>query len=729
MMFRPYAYGQLSPKTSAIDALIKKVSFLGTKSDTSVSELAETLNSIDPSLRATDDVFVCAVITLLSDIVKDGKLSPEEKKHLASFARIYDNPISNEPIEAIGGRRFVLTGDFSIEGGKQTATEMIKAAGGKCANSVSRATNFVVVGNKGSDAWAFGNYGTKVKKALDFKLTGQSDVKIVNEDTLLTALGEHSAESATILDTKKNRFKEQWDKARVVSKSFNGLTDGQQRVFDLVKNGDNVYLAGLGGTGKSFILEIIINWARSIDKNVIVCAPTGIAALNIGGSTIHRALGIRPEATMQKPFRPRIGRNDPLYNCDLMIVDEISMCRLDLFDYLSSALMAAARQRRRDGRRPCQLVVVGDFSQLPPVVTRSDRAILNEMYGYPIHEGYAFMGESWPLWNFQHVELTEAIRQRDAAFVAALNACRVGDTKGTRWIEQHASNSVPGDAIRLCGKNNQADSINNEQLEALPGAEYIYYGSIDGEVSAGDLPTVKTLRLKPGARVMVLINHYANKYVNGSLGTVIQCEPDNCVVNIDDVGPVRFESHTFEITEPVMEDSKAGVKVIGTFTQLPLKLAYALTIHKSQGQTFDHAVVYPDCWDPGQLYTALSRLTSIEGLQLAHHIPDSSLIASQAVIDFYDGNYTRTQQTTSNRKTLSTKATAKQQSRQPHRWTLEEERYLLDHRTDLTHNGLAEHFGVTAKAVQRKLDKLIHEKSNTQTPNKTESDPLRRNAR
>lgn len=422
--------------------------------------------------------------------------------------------------------------------------------------------------------------------------------------------------------------------AQVVSTNFSGLTRGQQEVFDLVQQGRNIYLTGMAGTGKSYVLEKIITWAKASGKNVIVCAPTGIAALNVGGTTLHRALGIRPETTLELETFAFLAKDSPIKACDLMIVDEISMCRLDLFDYLSSALEKAAFVRARSGRLRCQLVVVGDFCQLPPVIPTRERTILNQKYGRDIGGGYAFMSNSWSTWDFVSVELTEAIRQRDRDFVCALNMARVGDMDGVAWIQEHSAKAALPGAIFLTGHNNDVDAENKRRLRELRGKETTYQAETRGEVSGKDKPTADQLTLKPGARVMALVNDSETTYMNGSLGTVVKCKPESVVVEFDGLGTTEVFAHEWNITVPTLVDGQTATETIGTFKQIPLKLAWAITIHKSQGQTFEAANINPSCWDNGQLYTALSRLTNVEHLYLTHAIDDSFLKTSPDVIRF-----------------------------------------------------------------------------------------------
>lgn len=727
----PIEFGKVGEQTQTIRDVIERVTALGNQNSIEISEIREVITVIDTKLADTDDVFVCAAKTLLLQIVDDEIVSNEERRLLASFGKMYANPISNEPVKSVSGKAFVLTGDFATAGGKTTITDMIKAAGGEVKSGTSRKVSCVVVGELGSGAWAFGNFGQKVKKALDLKLTGKADINIVTEEALMKYFSSSSPEAMNALSERADRFERQWKSACVVSRDFEGLTNGQREVFELVKSGYNVYLTGLGGTGKSYIIKHIIEWAETSDRNVIVCAPTGIAALNVGGCTVHRALGIKPGKTLQMNPNPYLDKNSPLLECDLMIVDEISMCRMDLFDYLSLALKKAAAERARVGKIPCQLIVVGDFCQLPPVVKKDDKAILDQKYGYDIGNGYSFMGLEWDSWSFAKVELTEAIRQRDAGFVAALNACRVGDTNGLRWIEKHSVKSPSEKAIVLCGKNDQATRENHKRLDALPSVERVYVGEVAGAVEASDLPTDSELRLKVGARVMALANNSEKTFMNGSLGNVTQCNGDTVCVRFDNGYEGVINRHQWNITRPTLSGHKMNMEIVGTFTQIPLKLAYAITIHKAQGQTFEAASIYPRCWDPGQLYTALSRLTSISGLHLAHACPDSSLITSPDVLDFNEGRPIRRKpivearveltgtddwrvdlQPAENKNvqvdnmaaapSVNKRATCVRAS---HSWTLEEEAFILANPT-MTVRELATKFGVTPKAAERKRAKL-----------------------
>lgn len=413
------------------------------------------------------------------------------------------------------------------------------------------------------------------------------------------------------------------------------LTDEQLKFVENVKSGKNVFLAGLGGTGKSFVVKYIIQWAKEAKKNVIVCAPTGIAALNVGGCTIHRVLGIRPERTLEDNPYYKLDNDSPLLDCDMLIIDEISMCRLDLFDYLSHVLKKATKRRYNEKKKPCQLIVVGDFFQLPPVI-KNEKKLLDKLYGYDVDHGYPFLGTEWISWNFVSIELKNVIRQKDEDFVNALNLCRYGDYKALRWIEKYSVQMSKKNAIVLFGKNADANKENIRRLSRLRTNSYFYKCKISGRIEKSDMATSENLELKKGARVMALVNDTEETFMNGSLGFIEECYKDYVVAKFDNGCRIEIEPYKWNIMKPVSYNGRTSLKVVGSFTQIPLKLAYAITIHKSQGQTFDAIVLKPDCWEPGQLYTALSRVTSLEGLFFVNRCSSSSLITSSKVIEFYE---------------------------------------------------------------------------------------------
>lgn len=399
------------------------------------------------------------------------------------------------------------------------------------------------------------------------------------------------------------------------------LREQQKKALKAMESGKNVFLSGEAGTGKSFVLRQFVEQHKS--KEMIICAPTGIAALNIGGVTLHRAFGA--------PVRPihytELGKySDVIAEAEMIIIDEISMCRADLFEFVAKSILEA---ERISGKHK-QVIVVGDFFQLPPVFPEKDKKLLPELSG----SGFAFTAPSWHVFNFETIVLNDIVRQSDIDFVQALNSVRCGDKTSIKWINTHTSVNENLDAIYVCGKNKQAKEINLRKIRGLEGKEYIYRATIDGDVLDSDKPTEDELHLKVGAKVMTLTN--TKEYQNGSICTIKKCYSDHIIVLLEDGQETEIDFFTWEIVEYKHTKQEIVKDVIGKFSQLPVKLAYAVTIHKSQGQTYDAINLYPGCFAAGQLYVGLSRCKSLNQLHLMQPISNNDLIVAPEVISFYE---------------------------------------------------------------------------------------------
>ena len=415
------------------------------------------------------------------------------------------------------------------------------------------------------------------------------------------------------------------------------LTADQAAALSALEAGDNLLIEGQGGVGKSALLELYLEECRRDRRNVLACAPTGIAALNLpGGSTMHRAFGLRfmpvyNPSTYAEPV-------EELVIADVVVIDEISMCRVDLFDYCMNMAMQVSRS---DGS-PVQVVCVGDFYQLPPVVTERDMPQLRSFYPRRFHDGFAFEGVDWSVMDFKRAALNEVVRQSDAEHVAMLQAARVGDRSCEAFFNMFVGADIGEDAVRLFPHNSQADAYNKAQAAKLRGEARTFRSRTQGSVRDSEKPTYDDMRLSVGARVMTLVNDAANDYQNGSCGVVEGFSRDGVYLALDNGVRVEVGPYTWDVTEPVVKYDREGKEylsqqVVGRWTQLPLKLAYAITIHKSQGQTYDRARVDPRCFAPGQLYVALSRVKSLDGLSLTCEIPAGALAASPTVAAFYKG--------------------------------------------------------------------------------------------
>ena len=420
------------------------------------------------------------------------------------------------------------------------------------------------------------------------------------------------------------------------------LKDAQKLAYDMALQGKNLFITGGAGVGKSYTIREIIKALQNKGRNIMVTAPTGIAALNIDGVTVHRAFKV--------PLRPLISKMKSipgeLKALEVLIMDEVSMCRIDLFDYVATIIIHLNIWRRSLGLPDVQVILIGDFFQLPPVIKDDDRKILEIKYGNNLKQGFAFQSNLWKQFNFVNIILTETVRQSDNTFIKALNMARVGDNRCLRYIEANASMTPIENAIILCSTNKEVKDRNTEELNKLKTREQIYEASITGEVNQSDKVVDDVIRLRIGARVMTAINDPEDAYRNGSLGTVTGLTDTAVEVRLDAGGTVTITRNTWDILGYSTEhkkDKKTGkdettltTNVIGTFSQIPLKLAYAVTIHKSQGQTYDAVNLNPYCWDYGQLYVALSRAKKVDTIHLITPLKWNYLKASPDVIRFYN---------------------------------------------------------------------------------------------
>ena len=411
------------------------------------------------------------------------------------------------------------------------------------------------------------------------------------------------------------------------------LNKEQQYALDLMEAGENVFLTGDAGTGKSAVINTFIE--NNKHKNMLVCAPTGTAALNVGGITIHRAFKLKCEPQL----KDITSCSDLVRHANVIIIDEISMCRIDLFDAIIKTLLFKEEKYHKH----TQLIVVGDFFQLPPVITPKDAEVLYKVYE-PKYQGFCFMSPSWQAYNFKNVILTQVMRQDNAEFQYMLNKLKEGDTSCMDYFNTMCYRNKVNDPIYLTSSNKKANDINSLSLNELDGEEIIVDAKIEGNLSESELPTDKTLTLKIGARVMCLVNDADGEYANGTLGTITGRFLGTFEVHFDNghiayIGPHSFEYYDYKLETSIDENGdevKTLVKNLrGTFTQLPLKLAYAITIHKSQGKTIDSVSIDPASFACGQLYVAMSRCRDIKSIELMAPIRPWHIKTSALVNYFY----------------------------------------------------------------------------------------------
>lgn len=423
------------------------------------------------------------------------------------------------------------------------------------------------------------------------------------------------------------------------------LTKDQQFAYDRMKDGYNIFLDGDAGTGKSFVLNKFINDMKLSKKNIVVVAPTGIAATNINGVTFHRAFAY--EAIPLVPSSQwRVKLSNTLKYADIIIIDEISMIRRDAFDLFALQVQDVIKKREKGeiggNHKGIQIIVCGDFNQLPPVMNTRDLPVLQH-YIPDIKNGYCFMSPLWKNFKFVHVKLNQVIRQKDENYVIALRELKKGNLDAIRWFNQSITTPWDGETLVLCATNKEVEEINKARLDKIDSKEYTYEENVikyssDFKLSDSDRHNDAIVMLKVGARVMSLINDKSLRFQNGSVGTIVGIDdksPDHAVtVKFDgNPEPCKIEYYSWKIQDYEASETSMKTKVVAEIEQIPLKLAYALTIHKSQGKTYDHVAIKPDkIFTEGQLLVALSRCTKVENMQLA-----SKIETTRKVVKNYDG--------------------------------------------------------------------------------------------
>lgn len=431
----------------------------------------------------------------------------------------------------------------------------------------------------------------------------------------------------------------------------------QQHAYDAIMAGKhNVFLTGNAGTGKSYVLEKALEDLDKTDHHTLCCAPTGIAAINIGGITLHKLLGLKPKDILvgNNPYKvPFL-----LKHCETIVVDEISMCRSDLFSWLVKCINLANKDRKRkqtkeynkvkERKQPIKLIVVGDFCQLPPVVTSAEQNF------FEAGEEYAFMTPEWQEMDFENCVLTQTVRQDNQDFITALNQIRMGDGRGVDYINQFSSRLPQKQAITIASRNKEVAAINNKMAQKFADKAATFRARVTGRINVENIPSEKELIIASGEYVVFTANQKVSNdkmpaYYNGSEGIIKEVHDDHLIVDIVGGGETIVMPYTWSQYEYVVKDvpiiDKYGLTIgtvrklvkqeIGTFTQFPVKLGYAMTVHKSQGKTLTRANIIPAGWMSGLLYVALSRVTDVKGIYLKHPLHPYMVKLDPLVKNFY----------------------------------------------------------------------------------------------
>lgn len=414
------------------------------------------------------------------------------------------------------------------------------------------------------------------------------------------------------------------------------LSPEQMAVYERIEHTrEHLFITGRAGTGKSTILNHL---SFNTSKIIAVCAPTGVAALNVGGQTIHSLLKLPTGVIADHDLDQSRELKKLLAAIDTLVIDEISMVSADLMDAIDRSLRQA-RGKKHDPFGGVQIIMFGDPYQLPPVPPRDPHELA---YFHDTYRSLWFFDATvWGAAPLTVIELLEVHRQRDGRFKQILGAVRHGEVTADMAAElnQAGARPAPLDVITLATTNATVTKINTQRLAQITGQALKAVAEVNGEFRENTFPADEVLELKLGAQVMFLRNDPDGRWVNGTIGTVSRVA-GTVWVEVDDqefeVEPTTWERFRYTYDA---ETKKLEKEVVADFEQFPLRLAWAVTIHKSQGHTYDQAIVDlgPRAFSAGQTYVALSRVRSLDGLYLARPLRPSDVIVDPNVVRFMSG--------------------------------------------------------------------------------------------
>jgi len=420
------------------------------------------------------------------------------------------------------------------------------------------------------------------------------------------------------------------------------ITTEFKEAFDAMENtSDHIFLTGRAGTGKSTLLK---HFRSKSKKKHVVLAPTGVAALNVKGQTVHSFFGFHPRIHKQLVRRADEANLDFFKKIDTVIIDEISMVRADLLDCVDRALRLN-RGQTMDVFGGVQMVFIGDLFQLPPIVTRDEQERFETEYSSP----YFFSSDVMKDTPISIIELQTVHRQTDKKFIDLLNNIRsgqLGPKDAEAWDQCHDPFFDPTEEseyiVHLTTTNKMAKARNDFELNKLDGEEWTLKAQSTGELGTRKMPSDSKIKVKEGAHIMFTTNDPAKRWVNGSLGIIKKVKKKGLEkfptldVELDSGEQVTVTPHKWEVFEYTQKGGSFEEEAVGSYSQYPIAHAWAVTIHKAQGKTFDRVLVDVGwgAFAHGQMYVALSRCTELSGIKLLKPFQAKDVIIDQAVLDF-----------------------------------------------------------------------------------------------
>ena len=418
------------------------------------------------------------------------------------------------------------------------------------------------------------------------------------------------------------------------------LSDDFRYVLDILeKSNKSMFITGRAGTGKSTLLQL---FRRTTRKRTVVLAPTGVAALNVKGQTIHSFFKLPAKALHRSEIK-RLKFRKLYQKIEVIIIDEISMVRADLLDNIDVFL-----QRNRDNSLPfggVQVVFFGDLFQLPPVVATMEEKLL---FQTDFDSPYFFSAHVFQDFQMEMMELRQIYRQNNRHFIRLLESVRLNtidyddlEDLNERYIPDFESEEH---YITLSARNATVNRINKLALEQLDSPPYVYMGKVERQFDPRLYPTELVLTLKEGAQVMFIKNDTEGKFVNGTIGKIVTLSEDKIKVLVEEGGQsetITVKKMDWELLRykvNALDESKLESEAIGKFTQYPLKLAWAITIHKSQGKTFEKMIIDlgKGAFEHGQTYVALSRCRTLNGIVLKQRLRPQDVLVDERIVDFYE---------------------------------------------------------------------------------------------